>query len=423
MAGKYNPFRPDKIAPPGMFCGRMDELRFLDHCLLQTKNGNPQHFLIEGERGIGKSSLFMSEYVVATGQVPTFDQDKRLDFLVVTVSLHPEDDYFSIVKRIIDGLRSQIAQRDKLKSFALSAWDIIKRVEGAGFRLRDAKDVDPTELLTTLQNDLVGIISSLGDSADGILFLIDEADKAPESANLGLLCKLLSEELSRKGCDKLCIGLAGLPGLISKLRASHESSPRIFKTMDLRPLEERECEQVIDIGMTEASDKNQTPIRITNDAKKHIAGLSEGYPHFLQEFAYCAFEADTDNVIDKGDVTGSLYSENGAFDQLGRKYFDQYYAAPDSDDYRTVLDAMAEHSDGWVQRATIIQETGLKGGTVDNAVRALKAKNIIWTNEQRSGQYRLPTKSFAIWIKARKEAARAGTSVAGLFEPSSKPKA
>jgi Cdc6-like AAA superfamily ATPase len=76
MAGKYNPFRPDKIVPPGMFCGRMDELRFLDHCLLQTKNGNPQHFLVEGERGIGKSSLLLSELVVATGRAQTFDGDK-----------------------------------------------------------------------------------------------------------------------------------------------------------------------------------------------------------------------------------------------------------------------------------------------------------------------------------------------------------
>jgi hypothetical protein len=53
LAGKYNPFRPDKIVPPGLFCGRIEEINFLDHCLLQAKQGNAQHFLIEGERGIG----------------------------------------------------------------------------------------------------------------------------------------------------------------------------------------------------------------------------------------------------------------------------------------------------------------------------------------------------------------------------------
>ena len=49
---------------PGMFVGRGDEIRTVEKCLYQAKNGNPQHFLIQGERGIGKSSLFL--YVKAT---------------------------------------------------------------------------------------------------------------------------------------------------------------------------------------------------------------------------------------------------------------------------------------------------------------------------------------------------------------------
>jgi len=67
MADKYNPFRPDKMAPPGIFCGRMDELGAIDTCLLQTKVGNPQHFLIEGEKGLGKSSPLLCEHYVAIG--------------------------------------------------------------------------------------------------------------------------------------------------------------------------------------------------------------------------------------------------------------------------------------------------------------------------------------------------------------------
>jgi hypothetical protein len=404
MGGKYNPFRPDKIVPPFMFCGRMEELRFLDHCLLQTKNGNPQHFLIEGERGIGKSSLLLSELFVATGKVRTLDGDKTLDFIVVEVSLEPEDTYFSVIKRIIHQLKSAIGERDKLKAYALATLAFISRVEAGGVRIRDGKSPEDTELFANLQADLVNIIGRIEGVADGILFLIDEADKAPASANLGQLCKLLTEALSKKRCDHLCIGLAGLPGLIGTLRQSHESSPRMFKTMGLKPLESAEREQVLDIGMQDASEKNGFEIKITAEAKKLISEFSEGYPHFLQEFAYCAFEADTDNVIDRQDVTASLISENGAFDQLGRKYFEQYYAAPDSDDYRTMLDCMAKHSDAWVTRTEIIKETKLKSGTVDNGLRALKKTNIILANDLKSGQYRLPTKSFAAWINAKKQA-------------------
>ena len=150
MAGKYNPFRPDKIVPPGMFCGRMDELRFLDHCLLQTKNGNPQHFLVEGERGIGKSSLLLSELVVATGRAQTFDGDKTLDFIVVEISLDPDDDYFSIIKKITHQLKSAIGEREKLKMFALATFEFISRFEAGGVRIRDGKPRDDSELVSSI---------------------------------------------------------------------------------------------------------------------------------------------------------------------------------------------------------------------------------------------------------------------------------
>lgn len=54
---KYNTFRPNNIITPGMFVGRLEEINAIERCLFQAKNGNPQHFLVQGERGIGKSSL------------------------------------------------------------------------------------------------------------------------------------------------------------------------------------------------------------------------------------------------------------------------------------------------------------------------------------------------------------------------------
>jgi hypothetical protein len=57
---KYNPFRPNSIVTTGMFCGRFDEMKAAEQSLFQTKHENPKHFLISGERGIGKSSLLLS---------------------------------------------------------------------------------------------------------------------------------------------------------------------------------------------------------------------------------------------------------------------------------------------------------------------------------------------------------------------------
>ena len=398
MPYKYNPFRPNKIVTTGMFCGRIDEIEYIEHCLVQTKNGNSQNFLVEGERGIGKSSLLVFEDAIASGSLPTRDK-LGLNFITVNVSLQDTDTLFTIVKKISDRLKSVIERREKYKTLALKAISVLSKVEAAGFKFNNPSDaVSDGELVGSLQDDLATVITSLDDKTDGILLLIDEADRPNESAHLGMLCKLITEDLIKRQCNRLCIGLAGLPNLIGKLRASHESSPRIFETLTLKPLDIKERKAVIDIGLKEATEKNGFSVKITDTAKTWIAGMSEGYPHFLQEFAYCAFEQDSDNNINDDDVAVSLFKENGAFEQLGRKYFDNFYSIPKSDDYRLVLDEMAKHFDNWTDRATIIKNSGLKQSTVDNALRALKTNGVILQHDQKRGEYRLPTKAFAAWI-------------------------
>tara|TARA_R110000868_G_scaffold11751_7_gene57313 strand:+ start:191 stop:1468 length:1278 start_codon:yes stop_codon:yes gene_type:complete len=416
MATRFNPFRPGQVVPPGLFCGRIDEVQAIDHCLSQTKFGNPRHFLLEGERGIGKSSLFFLEALVARGELESLS-GASLNFIVLEISLEPQDTYVSLIKKISSELRNETLKRDKLKDLSLKAWELITRLEAGGVRIRRDDDrIDESLLLSNIQQDFIKIIKSLS-LEDGILLLVDEADQPNINCHLGRFCKLLTESLTRANCDRLCIGLAGLPGLIVQLRESHESSPRLFETMDLQPLEEEERSEVITHGLNDAKEKNGYEVNITDKAKSLLCDLSEGYPHFLQEFCYCAFDADSDNVIDASDVASSLFTENGAFDQLGRKYFLQYYDAPASDDYRTVLNSMADHSDDWVDRKTIISESGIKSTIVDNALRALKGRNIIMQNTQRRGEYKLPTKSFSVWIKTKRIAEESADNAApGLFE-------
>lgn len=220
---------------------------------------------------------------------------------------------------------------------------------------------------------------------------------------------MLSERLARRGCHNVLIGLAGLPNIINKLRESHESSPRLFQTFTLEPLEFDERVKVVEIGIELANRKNQVQTTITDDAKEFLADLSEGYPHFVQQFAYSAFEHDTDDIIDEDDVGHGAFKDGGALSQLGDKFFrEMYHARIASEDYRRVLDAMAEHGDDWVTRKQIIKESGVAEANVDNALMALKSKEIILHDESRRGFYRLPTNSFAAWITAVQSARAKG---------------
>lgn len=398
---RFNPYRPQGTTPPGMFRGREAELNHIERFLFQTKNENPQHFIIEGERGIGKSSLMLFVSYLAKGHI-SFSKIDPFKFLVCSIELNSTVDYLQIIRMIAQELKVAVSENERIKSRAKKAWDFLSKWEILGVRYhKDNHQPDTYQELGNLATLLAEITEDAKHDMDGVLILVDEADKPDSSAGLGELSKLLTEMLVKKGCNRVCIGFAGLPIIQSRLKASHESSPRIFTTLSLKPLSKQESLDVIDAGLKEANSRNSERTTIDESAKNLISDLSEGYPYFLQQFSYSAFEADTDFVISEEDVSSGAYHENGAIDQLGTKFFKElYYDRIDSDNYRIVLNVMAEESEGWIKRQDIITKSGIGKINVTNALKALKERNIIQASEAKKGEYRLPTRAFAAWIKA-----------------------
>jgi hypothetical protein len=391
-----------------MFAGRYDEMLALEKALFQTKNGNPTHFLIDGERGIGKSSLLLNVEWVAKGELKALEDSQSFNFIAVSTSLDATHSYADIVRAIATELRRQVGKREQGKEFAKATWEFLSKWEVGGIRFRDDKKdmAKDTELVEELTYAISVSLKNLASEVDGVLILIDEADKPAPSANLGSLVKLLTERLKLRGCDRVCIGLAGLTTLREKLLKSHESSLRLFNVFALGPLSADDCVKVIHKGLAEAQEKNGFEVKIEREAASSLAFITEGYPHFIQQFAYCAFEADVDNNIDADDVANGAYADNGAFKQLGLKYFEkQYFDQIWSDEYRQVLRVMAKHFDGWVTKREIRKEAAqIKASTLDNAIIALKSRGIIIPKPGTKGTYKLPSRSFAVWIRAYTQA-------------------
>lgn len=396
---KFNPFKPGSIVNPGMFVGRLDELKTIQRCLFQSKNGNPQHFLIQGERGIGKSSLLFYVEQLANGANLG---GMKFNFLTVSVDIGGCHTQLDIVRKLGRGLKQAVAARQGLKESAKVFWDWLTNWEILGVKYhKSTTDLDPEEVAEEMVEALNRFCLQMADTLDGIVFLIDEADRPGSEAGLGELLKLISERLTKQGCNRVVFGTAGLPTVMARLRESHESSPRLFHTMLLEPLTLDERKSVVRFGINEANRRNEVQTSITPSGLDLLAELSEGYPNFVQQFAYCAFEKDDDNEIDEEDVALGAFDEGGALSQLGDKYFNEmYHARIASEDYRRVLDAMADYGDGWVSRKTIIAESGISETNVTNALQTLKTKGIILPDDKRRGFYKLPTNSFAAWINA-----------------------
>src|SRR5262245_51429625 len=114
-----------------MFSGRGAELQALERVLYQTARGNGHHFLIQGERGIGKSSLRFFIQVVAQGDIQPIEGDSYR-FLTLSVDLEPSNGYADIIRKVGAELRRGVERHDKLGALAKKAWDFLSRWEVMG---------------------------------------------------------------------------------------------------------------------------------------------------------------------------------------------------------------------------------------------------------------------------------------------------
>jgi biotin operon repressor len=204
------------------------------------------------------------------------------------------------------------------------------------------------------------------------------------------------------GCSVL-FGISGISNVLEDIRNSHESAPRVLNEMCLRPLLEQERREVVRKGLEECK-KHDCDVTITPEAADWIGKFSEGFPHFIQQYASSAFDTDTSNEIGMNDVMHGAFKENGALDQLGSRYFKKMYSDQiNSDEYRKVLRTMAECQDKYVSKQHIREKTDLGETTLGNALRALKTKGAIGAHPEKQGYYKLPTDSFALWIRMQGE--------------------
>jgi Cdc6-like AAA superfamily ATPase len=404
---KINPFRPNSPIHSGMFVGRVDELKKLENALTQTKAGIPTNFMVTGERGIGKSSLL--NYIKNVAQAHhTGIVDTDVSFLVVDTDIDPNTTQLGLVKKLELAITRALGATEPARQFLKTSWEFLKRVEAHGFKLGAAQKTENEELLMEeFSYTLAEICNRLcspdrnifATRYDGILILIDEADNASAELSLGSFFKLLTERLLRRGCVNVAFGIAGLPELRNVLAESHPSALRLFEELILGRLTTQEVDRVISAGLKDAKEKNPLETKITAEARQHLAYYSEGYPHFIQQFASSAFSVDTDNVIAADDIKHGGFGRRGALELIGDRYYRDNFYKVQKESYRQVLRIMAEKLDDWVSKAEIKAKFSGQEKTLANALFSLRERKIILAKEGERGVYRLQHKGFAWWIK------------------------
>lgn len=410
---RINPFRPNSPVNPGMFVGRIDEIERLESSLLQTRAEMPAHFIVSGERGIGKTSLLTYVRCLAEGSIPL--EDTHFKFLVVDVDVDRTTTQLGLIRRLESALNHELGHTEPARKFLADAWAFIKRIEINGTKLNEASNGHKEVLADEFANSFAAVChrmcqkpedTGFQSKYDGILLLIDEADNASPELHLGSFLKLFLERIQRRDCNRLLVGLAGLPEVRAVLHDSHPSSLRLFEEHCLERLAPEEVHRVIDVCLKRANEVNADKTTITAQARELLARVSEGYPHFIQQFGYSAFATDLDGAIDEEDVKRGAFGPRGAMELIGDRYYrNDFYNRIQNDGYRQVLRIMAEQGDAWVKKTHIKKHFKGQASVLDSAIKALRDRHIILCKEGEPGVYRLQHRGFALWIKLFADAA------------------
>jgi len=404
---KINPFKPNSPSRPGMFVGRINEIDRIESALIQTKANQNVNFLLRGERG--KTSLLNLVKFFAEGQIEV--RDHQLNFLVIETDISKDTTQFGLIRKIEYALRRRLEKSEPARNFFSEAWGFIKKIEGAGFKINENKQEDAELIFEEFSYSLADTLKRITntDSSnifnskyDGILVLIDKSNNASKQLDLGTFLKLLLERIQKEGTEKLMFGLAGLPKIKEVLIESHPSSIRLFDDIQMDRLLKEEVENVIERVLESTSELNGFKTLIDDDAKRMLTYFAEGFPHFIHQYGFSAFELSDGKTITNDNVIKGAIGRNGALEIIGNKYYrDDYYKKIQGDEYREVLNIMSESLDNWVTKKEIKDKFKGTNNSLNNAIQALSSRGIIVSKEGSRGIYRLLDKGFAWWIRLK----------------------
>jgi hypothetical protein len=292
MSSKINPFKPGSPVPVGMFAGRAEELNLLESGLMQTKNGEPINFLLTGDRGIGKSSLLLFLDAVAKGELAGLSGGK-FDFVVISLNISDKMNLLTFLRIIENNIRREVGKTEVTRKFLADAWSFVQRL-----RIMDSgidtpeKSQDEEVILDEFSSSLAETCNRIVNPEKGekcrdeIIFIIDEADTSTPPLRLGYFIKTVTEDLQRRSCNNVMFVVTGLPETTEKLKLSHESSVRALHPVKVKELLSADRRNVVTLGIKRANELNQQKTDITPEAITQISTLSEGYPHFIQQFSF-----------------------------------------------------------------------------------------------------------------------------------------
>ncbi len=405
-----SPFHPGQPVPPELFVGRKEQMeRVLRRGAAQVAAGKPVSMYVQGEYGIGKSSI--ANYVQRAAE-----QEYKL--LRVYVNLGGAESIDDFAERVLEavvrsGGRNQSAS-EKLKNW-LGKYVGKQQLFGFSINLEALKaDVPglttPGQMLEFLRETL----ARMGDSANGVFLALDELNGIVNNPQFAHFVKGLVEENAMANPPlPLLLMLCGVEERRRTMIHHHPPVDRIFDVVEIEKMTEGEMTEFFQRSFREAD------IQITPEAMKAFTRYSAGFPKIMHVIGDEAYFLDSDGVIDQSEAMIAVVR---AADEVGRKFVDQQvYRALKSPDYHSILQKIASHGptgDGFKKRDIEAGLTTAEKNKFGNFLQRMKKLNVLRSGDA-AGDYvfNLQMVRLYIWLESLNRPNHVATEGAKLGSP------
>ena len=335
MKPETNPYFPGAGTRPPELAGRNEILADVRGAIRRNKLGAPaRNFMFFGLRGVGKTVLLGELRAIAEEEGAVTDlvevrANERLSITMITILR-------KVLLRLDRGARVSEQVKHSLRVLKSFVGAIRVKYHDIEFSI----DVDSEAGVADsgiLTRDLAEVFVASGEAAkareSAIVILIDEIQNLPADELEALIMAV--HGTSQRSLPFMIIG-AGLPSIVKMAGDAKSYAERLFEYPKINSLDKKEARRAL-VKPAAASE-----VRFENEAVDAIIEHTKGYPYFLQEWGYQAWNVATGSPIK---ITDVRKASDLAIKRLDENFFLSRYERL-SNPQKDYLRAMAELGPG-----------------------------------------------------------------------------
>jgi hypothetical protein len=385
-----SPFYPGQPVPVELFVGRSSQINhIMQRGVGQVANGKPVALYIQGEYGIGKSSIAGFLQWLA-------ERDHNLH--AVYAPLGGARTLDEVGAAILEATIRSGALNPK-RSETLRNWLAKYIGEQSLFGIT----IHAEALTHDAPGVAKGILPFLGEvyvrlkdtGVKGLFLVLDEINGITADPQFAHFIKGIvdTNAMSREPLP-LLLTLSGVEERRREMIQNYQPIDRIFDVVEIAPMNDAEMKEFF----TRAFDSVQ--MRVDPPAMEFLVHYSAGFPKIMHLVGDAAYWIDRDGEVDEEDATSAVIA---AADEVGKKYVDQQvYKALHSKDYLSILDKLGQlnfdsDSMSFMKADLVAGLTETEKKKVNNFLQKMKALKVLRSGDV-AGEYVFNVRMVRLYI-------------------------